>query len=142
MLAHTCVTDINKFLNRFLKSRKNLKWGTLVIKDNSCAIQPGELKVYYLIDCFSTKTHHSYASHHSKSNWSFGWDDGQSKTKAKLPSKTVDQRVTQDKQEPTPVKPKASSPILPAKSGNTSANSYANGDNQNCGNFISDRPTT
>eukprot|EP00924_Labyrinthula_sp_SR-Ha-C_P009425 snap_masked-scaffold_2-processed-gene-23.40-mRNA-1 protein AED:0.11 eAED:0.26 QI:0/0/0/0.66/1/1/3/0/87 len=65
---------------------------------------------------FVTKQHHEKANHHSKSSWSFGWSEKES-PKESYKKKREEEKVI-------------------------SSNMYANGSNQNAGNFLTEKPTT
>ena len=99
-------------------------------------------------DRSSTKTHHHMASHHSKSSWSMGWSEPEpaaaAKPKAQPPAQVQSQAQAPEKTV-APVKEQAAAPMTDATNmpgRGTSANRFATGSNQNCGNVITDRPTT
>lgn len=81
------------------------------------------------------------ANHHSKSSWSFGWggDEDVKKVPKAAQEEPKENKIVQDNEQEKIVSKAVDT--VPKKKG-TSANSYANGDNQNSGNFLSDRPTT
>mmetsp|Transcript_3288 Transcript_3288/g.4165 ORF Transcript_3288/g.4165 Transcript_3288/m.4165 type:complete len:132 (+) Transcript_3288:159-554(+) len=107
----------------------------------------------FLSDRASTRTHHHMASHHSKSSWSLGWTEEEQKPAPTTTTESVpvaeppsakeapvpEQKPMVDRTNTT-AEATAEAPAL--KKSGVSSNAYANGSNQNAGNFITDRPTT
>lgn len=98
------------------------------------------------------------AAHHSKSNWSFGWEneDNQKQSKSMCEinngvdstdttgSSRFEQNKSRNENKNCPEKRtiQGQENDTDTSDKDLSSNMYADGSNQNCGNFITDRPTT
>eukprot|EP00466_Bigelowiella_natans_P017482 jgi/Bigna1/88520/estExt_fgenesh1_pg.C_330082 len=115
----------------------------------------------------TTKTHHHMSSHHSKSQWSIGGSAPSKATKqvwnkksgcweskavtsaaparapVRAPATSAPARAVSTKKETKENSmPKNSAPTSQPKKRGQSSNAFANGTRPECGNFITDRPST